>query len=1019
MIKVINTQSLYTSLYEAVDFCADNKGEIYIIVPDKLSLFMEKFLFEKLDICSSFDIKVSTLNRFAKKCFTVDKTNQISKNGSIILIHKILNEHSYEFRVLKSKNYTYTYAENIYATLMQLKASKITSEEMLNCQIEDENLKNKIYDLQLISSYYEQSKAGLLDASDMFLMSTMFIGKEYENKTILFVGFDDFTQIEYSIIEQLAKNNVVNIFNYASNGSNKYIYNTEVLSQLRNICYTADINFSVDKLKEIKNPFRNFLFNNIYGIKNDTFNLEKEQIKIYSANSFDEEIEFVARDIRNKILSKENFKNFGVGIFNLEGKENKIKEIFSKYEINYYIDSDFLLNKSIFYKFLISILKFNLEGYPLTHLIDIINSPFFAVEDEIKNQIIQRLISYKSSYRYVKNFDLGDNLKQVAEVLNDFLNLFIIDSNYTIKDVINLLLEADKVLNFDEMLTNLANNYTDVSEQILIKKSKQTVMEALEELQHFYPNCDIKNVFDVIVHLVGNIKINNLPLTLDAVKVVDANESMEIFDNLYIVNANAENAPSLKYDCGIILDNEIEKLNFKHKISPTIAHLNRLKRFRVFNAVGLFENSLTLTYSNNISELVSNFKNKFKFNNINLIPYTNFSFDKYVVLSKNDYIEFLSKNKKYLNNNENLLKNDVKISKNNEIFNNLESFNKINDIVKDKIPKELNKNNLKIFDNFSTISASQLESYFVCPFSSFLRNILKIKTRLSDDIMSLDIGNILHEILKDYYEKNKNVGDVFLYCKNKIFEYVTKSERLKLNMSSPILSNLIDEAVRVINGINYIDCNSKFEPFKFEYEFMFNNALKLDNISVIGKIDRIDKYNNSYRIIDYKSGKVDTSLNELYYGNKLQLFLYSVAVENLFKGKSVGCFYLPLHNDYTKDENNYSLKGYFENNVEVVLALDKRLQPQEKSDIVNITTTKNMTARRQINYNLAELKNYSLKLSTNAVDEIKSGYILPSPSKVSSPCEWCEYAHICMRNTTGIKERGISKVNAESFKEGN
>ena len=35
---------------------------------------------------------------------------------------------------------------------------------------------------------------------------------------------------------------------------------------------------------------------------------------------------------------------------------------------------------------------------------------------------------------------------------------------------------------------------------------------------------------------------------------------MEIFNELYIVNATQENAPSLKNDCGIILDVEIDKL---------------------------------------------------------------------------------------------------------------------------------------------------------------------------------------------------------------------------------------------------------------------------------------------------------------------------------------------------------------------------------------------------------------------------------------------------------------------------
>jgi ATP-dependent helicase/DNAse subunit B len=68
------------------------------------------------------------------------------------------------------------------------------------------------------------------------------------------------------------------------------------------------------------------------------------------------------------------------------------------------------------------------------------------------------------------------------------------------------------------------------------------------------------------------------------------------------------------------------------------------------------------------------------------------------------------------------------------------------------------------------------------------------------------------------------------------------------------------------------------------------------------------------RIIDYKSGKANASLKELYYGHKLQLFLYSSAIENITKNKVVGCFYLPLHNDYTREiGNSYALNGFFIN----------------------------------------------------------------------------------------------------------
>ena len=146
-----------------------------------------------------------------------------------------------------------------------------------------------------------------------------------------------------------------------------------------------DVNLETDNLKL-------FLESNLFSFNANKFLLKDKLVKVLSANTLREEIEGVARDIRYKILNNKRYADFGVAIFNLESNINLVKEIFSKYEINYYIDSELTLSNSIFYKFLISVIKYNLESYNLMHLIDIINSPFYEEENDIKQAIINKLI---------------------------------------------------------------------------------------------------------------------------------------------------------------------------------------------------------------------------------------------------------------------------------------------------------------------------------------------------------------------------------------------------------------------------------------------------------------------------------------------------------------------------------------------------------------------------------------------------------------------------------------------------
>ena len=982
MIKILNVPSLYASLLKVVDFCKDNEKEnIEIVVPDKLSLFMEKFLFERMQICASFNIKVSTFNRFAKRTIDIEKSKQISKIGSILLIHKILNENFDKMQVLNSKAYSFTYAENIFRTISQFKASKITSDELANFSSTDMQLNGKIKDLALVYSCYEKEKAGLLDASDLFLMSTFYIVDNKENSKIVFVGFDDFTAIEYSLIERLACATEVYVLNNYSNSNNKHIYNNEIISQLKNIAYINGLPFEIEDCLVTVNDTKNFLQSNIYALKNEEYVLTDEIIKIYSAKNVAGEIEFVARDIRQKVLNGARFDDFGVAIYDLQNYTNIIKQIFEKYEINYYIDSEIEVNNSVLYKFFTSILKFNLDGYNLSNLIDIINSPFFAIENNLKKQIIEKLIAI--NYRGKVNKDIS--LKSIDEdVLKFFINFMLniqFEKDIDCKDLINKFKDIYLTLNVSEIINNLAND--DIKTKILLNKSCDVIFSLFDEILKYNNSINADMFYDIFISSSQVVKVNNLPLSLDCVKIVDANNTMEVFKDFYILNMTTSNAPNLKFDCGIILDTEIEKLNFTHKLNPTIAHINRLSKLRLFNTLLLFENELTLTYSNNPSEVIKELCNKVKvetqFGNINIEPISETNFEKYVALSKWDYIEFLTK---------------------------------------------YEKNNLKIFNDLNYISATTLENYFKCPFYMFLTNTLKIKPRLDSEILSLDIGNLLHEIMFKYYKLKKQVGDVYTFCRDEIFAFVDKDERLKLNVNSPILINLIDEAVRVISAIDYIDDNSLFEPKYFEKEFKNETALKLKNINIIGKVDRVDVYNDMFRIIDYKSGKADASLKELFYGNKLQLFLYSCAMEKVLNKSVVGSFYLPLHNAYTKDIiNPFSLKGFYLAEDFVVKAFDKRLEPGDKSDIVNVKLNKSNTVTKTIGYkelesaDLTHLKNYSKTVSEKAIDEIKSGYIAPNPSEISKPCDYCPYVHICMKNSCNIAYRKAKKVNLDSFKE--
>ena len=191
-------------------------------------------------------------------------------------------------------------------------------------------------------------------------------------------------------------------------------------------------------------------------------------------------------------------------------------------------------------------------------------------------------------------------------------------------------------------------------------------------------------------------------------------------------------------------------------------------------------------------------------------------------------------------------------------------------------------------------------------------------------------------------------------------------------------------------------------------------------------MDRIDFYQDYFRIIDYKSGSADATLSELYYGKKLQLFLYALAIQNAIGKKLSGTFYLPIKNVVEKadnDENIYKLIGFYTDNQDLAEAYDIDINSKLKSEFVNISLKKDGSISKRSDKVLTQseienLMQYAKDISINALNEIMVGKFAPSPLKSDSlhnACTYCPYLGLCSKTSNNIPYRETCKVNKDSF----
>lgn len=1000
-------------------------GNICIVVPDKLSATMERLIFERLNIDCSFNINVSTLNRLSKNILAETKAQYrtISKIGGIILLKKVLNENQELITSFKNDKHSYQYSNEIYKTLAQLKACQLTCNELLKYQCDLKPLQQKINDLGNILQLYNDAKAGVLDNSDTLTLTCMMLDKSetVKNTHYIFTGFDDFTSQGFDLIERLIKCcKGVYVNTYTSSGYNRNIYYQDVYYRLVSMCNLLGVNHNIIDLPYTDDAIHSYLTTNLFAFNKLNFITKSNNIKLYQAQNIIDEIEFIARDIRKQTLAGARFRDFGVAVYNLNSYVDIVKQIFNKYELCTYIDVQKAFSSTCVYRFFTNLWQIFLKNYDTINLIEFINSPFIILPQTHKTAIINKIkrINYRGN---LSGLDCqNEEINKSIQAISDFLSNNKLDQTANILQIQTWHNNIIEKLNMIDIISNLAQALDDNYDKKILSQALKSSQQLLSEIGEFYPDSSLEQVLDIYTQAGMEQSISPLPLSADCIQIIDANEILTSFDNLYIANCSTSTAPSVLQDVGILLDKELTYVQLSHNIEPTIARMNRLNKFKLFNSAMMFNKSLCVSMSlsspSETSPLVNELKSRIFVSddknseaNISYIYPSQIYADKiYTPLSLYDLIEYAYSNSIELSNSAKQIIKDSNI------------INHGKQII---VPSQ--------FTRFNEISASALETYFQCPVKYFFSYILKLKEPVSGDIEMLDIGNILHDLAYRYYiNKNREALDVHSFCHDTIQQLIERDEKLQQHINNPILINLIAEAERFILHLRSLDNNSKFAPTYFEKSFGTNKALPAlaltNSINLKGKVDRIDFFEDYFRIIDYKSGNADATLSELYYGKKLQLFLYALAIENATGKKLSGTFYLPIKNVVEKadsDENIYKLIGFYTDNNDLASAYDININTKLKSDFVNMSIKKDGTLSKRGDKVLTEsemrlLLQYSKQVSVNALNEISLGQFSPAPLKsdnMHNACTYCPYLALCSKNSNNIPFRETCKVNKDSF----
>lgn len=158
---------------------------------------------------------------------------------------------------------------------------------------------------------------------------------------------------------------------------------------------------------------------------------------------------------------------------------------------------------------------------------------------------------------------------------------------------------------------------------------------------------------------------------------------------------------------------------------------------------------------------------------------------------------------------------------------------------------------------FLMISPNMLKTYELCPRKFYLRYVKNISMPVNDDIF--EFGKNIHA-LASYYLRGENI------------------DKMELSLSER------EAAVwNYLKGIKYFG----YEVVNTEY----NLSLKLGDAFFGGRLDALVKEDDTYYILDYKTGSAPKNAIFDY-----QTMIYLLAVSKFFKTDKVKFIYIDLKN---------------------------------------------------------------------------------------------------------------------------
>lgn len=1031
------TYSYADAISQVVSLFNDKSRDIdeknFIFAPEKSTLILESLLTSSKG--GYFNTRVFSFGKYLK--YFMPKSTVLSREGSVMAIRKIIGENEDKLKCFSTRSIGI--AENLYDSIALLKSAKVSFFDLENAiKKVDGVLKDKLTDLHLIYFEYEKYlSTGFYDQSSMLSLipSLLESDENLKNTDVYLVGFDSWTAQAREIVSTLIKK-AKSVTAVLVAGENDGVYTNETVNAFTDIAKKLNAEIVVkEPIKASQKEQRAVLYGLYSERAYSSVPVKTDKVKLYECPTIKEEVEYFAKKIKKAVVENgARYLDFTIAVSDEEKYSMPIESVFKDYEIPYYFDKKKKFSSHPLASLVISLLDANRKNFSQKETLDLVKNPLFLSDknllDDFENIVIYKNLKFD---KFFKPFSDREDILSIQKMLES--SRFTANGQVKVDHLIENIHAFCQNLNVEEKL-NEASKILEKTDPVYAdynKKAYSVLTEILNTAKTVLSSTQIslKDFKMLLASAFSASEITIIPSVIDAVFIGGFREVGGAKNkNLFVLGLNG-NVPEIKQDIAVLSDGDISRLEeLKVIIEPKVKAVNAREREIFSTALSTFDETLCLSYSladtNGkamkksdsiiyLSKIFSleeiNIRNKKYFNQDFFLTedyLTTFTAEKNFACKAGEYRDgaisdftaptaYLTVAKELYGDNAfavNLLLNDnVEIATSKIVDKNL--------IIKNEV------------------SVSTIEKFYSCPFKCFMENGIKVQEREIGEVKPTDSGNFIHLFTEKYANKfasgliksEEDSDKITLEILNEITQVEEYARFNEDEVTQNALERLYNEAKKLSKVLYYQLKNTEFKVLDAEAEFGVGKKyppipLKTNSgeVYVRGKIDRVDKADKYFRIVDYKTGSASVDDDEFFMGKKIQTYLYLNAFLN-DDNFPAGSYYFKISDDYTSksDETNAQLIGKTLHSNEVFLKTDTAVLNDEKSKIIsgkidkkgNIKKTNSFADEKEMNARVE----YAKFVTERGASYIKDGFILATPYEskdgTKSTCDYCPFGAVC------------------------